>query len=293
MDEKKDTALTSPSEIKRILSAHEFSFSKGLGQNFLINPSVCPRMADSCIRSKNTGVLEIGPGIGVLTKELARRAEKVVALELDGRLLPVLKETLGEFGNVKIIHGDAMKEDLAALIEREFAGMNVSACANLPYYITSSIIMRLLEEDLPLTDITVMVQREAAERICALPGTREAGAISLAVRFFCEPEILFSVSRGSFMPAPKVDSAVIKLSLRGRDLSPDIRRWYFRLVRAAFTQRRKTVLNSISGSLGLPKERVEGLLRGSEINPGARAEQISLEQFVRLAEGFESDLNVL
>lgn len=178
--------LTDVSYIKEIMTKYGFSFSKALGQNFIVNPSVCPKMAESAVTDENMGVIEIGPGIGVLTKELAKRAKKVVAVELDKRLLPVLSETLSEFSNVKVINADAMKLDFNRLIREEFDGMKVAVCANLPYYITSPIIMQLLEARLNITGITVMVQKEAARRICAKVGSRESGAISVAVTYYSE-----------------------------------------------------------------------------------------------------------
>ena len=194
--------LTDPAVIKELLQRHGFSFSRALGQNFIINPGVCPKMAELGGAAPGVGVLEIGPGFGVLTAELCRRAEKVVAIELDDRLPPILAETLAEFKNVTIVQGDAMVLDLPALIEEHFAGMPVVVCANLPYYITSPIIMRLLEGPLPIRSLTVMVQKEAAVRITAAPGTRECGAISAAVWYYSTPKLLFPVSRGSFLPAP-------------------------------------------------------------------------------------------
>ena len=206
--------LTDIGYIRDVLERHGFYFSKKLGQNFLVNPSVCPRMAEACGATSESGVLEIGPGIGVLTRELAQRAGKVVAIELDDRLPPVLAETLKGQDNVEIVQGDCLKIDLAALIAEKFGDREVAVCANLPYYITSPIIMSLLESRLPVTSITVMVQKEAAQRLCATPGTREAGAVTLAVQYYAEAETLFGVSRGSFMPAPNVDSAVIRLTIR-------------------------------------------------------------------------------
>ena len=276
--------LTDISTIKEILQRHGFRFSKALGQNFLVNPTVCPRMAQACGAGKGVGVLEIGPGIGVLTRELAAAAEKVTSIELDARLLPVLKETLAEFPNVSIIHGDVMKLDLGELIRQEFPGMKIVVCANLPYYITSPVIMRLLEEDLPIDALTVMVQKEAAVRICAQPGTRECGAVSVAVQYYSEPEILFSVSRGSFLPSPNVDSAVIRLRLRpDREKNPQKRGNFFRVVRACFGQRRKTVLNSFSAGLSISKSETALLLQSAGIPENARAEQLTMEQFSNLA----------
>lgn len=276
--------LSDISVVKELLARHGFHFSKALGQNFLINPSVCPRMAEACGADETSGVLEIGPGIGVLTRELAQRAKKVAAVELDDRLLPVLAETLADFSNAEVVHGDVMKLDLLALLEEHFAGMPVSVCANLPYYITSPVIMRMLEERLPITSLTVMVQKEAADRLCAEPGTRACGAVSIAVQYFAEPEILFKVSRGSFMPAPNVDSAVIKLNIRQKP-PVDIRDegLFFRAVKAAFGQRRKTVLNALSAGLCVPKEQTAKALARAGIPENSRAEQLTLAQFGGLA----------
>ena len=231
--------LTDIGTVKALLARHGFHFSKKLGQNFLINPSVCPRMAEACGADAGTGVLEIGPGIGVLTRELARRAARVTAIELDERLLPVLEETLGGYPHAHILHGDAMKLDLRRVVAEEFPGLRVAVCANLPYYITSPILMKLLESRLPVENITVMVQKEAAQRLCALPGTRECGAVTFAVQYYAEPEVLFPVSRGSFLPAPNVDSAVIRLKVRREPpCRVEDEEWLFRLVRAAFGQNR-------------------------------------------------------
>ena len=199
--------------IKDILSRHGFTFSKALGQNFLINPSVCPRMASCSGAGKGVGVIEVGPGIGVLTNELCQLADKVVAVELDKRLLPVLDETLAEYDNVKVVNADVLELDLNQLIKDEFDGLEVVVCANLPYYITSPVIMKLLEDRLPISAITVMVQKEAAQRICAKVGSRMSGAVTVSVNYYAKPQMLFGVSAGSFMPAPKVDSAVIRLDI--------------------------------------------------------------------------------
>lgn len=270
--------------IKDILSRHGFNFSKGLGQNFLINPSVCPKMAELSSAGEGVGVIEIGPGIGVLTQELCERADKVVAVEIDQRLIPVLEETLGEYDNLKVINDDVMKLDLKKLIEDEFNGLKVVVCANLPYYITSPVIMKLLEDRLPIESITVMVQKEAAQRICAEVGSRESGAVTVAVNFYSKPEMLFSVSAGSFMPAPKVDSAVMKLSVYEKPLFElEDEKKFFTVVKAAFAQRRKTVLNSISSSLGLEKGAVNEILSESGVNPQARAEKLSMEDFAEIS----------
>lgn len=269
--------------IKRILTKHGFNFSKALGQNFLVNPSVCPKMAQQCGINENTGVLEIGPGIGVLTCELAQRAKKVVAIELDKRLLPVLNETLFEFDNVKIINNDIMQMDLKSLLTEEFFGMNVVVCANLPYYITSPILMKLLEEKLNLSAITVMVQKEVAQRICAGAGNRNSGSISLAINYYAEPEILFFVKSGSFMPAPKVDSAVIRLNIRKNPACEVCdEKLLFRVIKVSFLQRRKTVINALSNNWNLSKETLFSVFDELEIEAKSRAENLTLEQFAKL-----------
>ena len=278
--------LSDPGQIKEVLSRHGFHFSKALGQNFLINGSVCPRMAAECGAGECEGVIEVGPGIGVLTWELSQVAKKVTAIELDQRLFPVLEETLADCDNVKIVPGDVMKLDLHQLIQEEFGGGPVCVCANLPYYITSPVILRLLEEELPITAITVMVQKEAAQRLCAPPGSRECGAVSVAVHYRSVPQVLFPVGRGSFMPPPNVDSAVIRLDLR-KEPPVEVRNeeWFFKVSRAAFAQRRKTAANSISATLGVPKAQVEETLTASGIPANIRAERLTLEQLAVLANG--------
>ena len=270
--------------IKEILSRHGFTFSKSLGQNFLVNPSVCPRMAELSGAGEGVGVIEIGPGIGVLTNELCRLADKVVAVELDKRLLPVLDETLAEYDNVKVVNADVLELDLNSLIAEEFQGLEVVVCANLPYYITSPVIMKLLEDRLPVTAITVMVQKEAAQRICAPVGTRESGAVTVSVNYYAKPEMLFGVSAGSFMPAPKVDSAVIRLDVLSEPPVKTDEKKFFRVVKAAFSQRRKVVANSLSSGLGLDKAAVLDLLEKAGVPANARAEKLSLENFAAIAD---------
>ena len=278
--------LSDISTIRAVLEKNGFHFSKALGQNFLINPSVCPRMAALSGAADCAGAVEVGPGIGVLTWELSQVAKKVVSIELDKRLLPVLDETLADCDNVKILNADVMKLDLRRMIEEEFPGGEVAVCANLPYYITSPVIMRLLEERLPVTSITVMVQKEAAERLCAHPGERACGAVSAAVWYYAEPEILFQVSRGSFMPAPNVDSAVIRLRIR-RTPPDEVadEPFFFRVVRAAFAQRRKTAVNSIANTLGRSKQAVAAAFDAAGVPQNARAEALTLEDFAALAAG--------
>lgn len=276
--------LSNISVIRDVLSRHGFSFSKGLGQNFLINPTVCPRMAEMGNAQPGWGMIEIGAGVGVLTAELAQRADKVVCIEIDSRLLPILDETLAEYDNIKIVNQDVLKVDLHKLIAEEFPNMPVAVCANLPYYITSPIIMNLLESRLPISSLTVMVQKEAAQRICAMPGSREVGAVSIAVRYYCEPKVLFQVSRGSFMPAPDVDSTVIRLDIR-KQPTVDVKREedFFRVVKAAFSQRRKTLSNTLSSGLSMNKTQVAELLERAGVASNLRAEQLSMQQFADIA----------
>lgn len=272
--------------INRILTAHGFTFSKALGQNFIIDPSVCPEMAENLCADDKTGVIEIGPGIGVLTKELCKTAGKVIAIELDKRLFPVLKETLGEFSNIEIVEGDVLKLDLNALIKEKFTDMtSVKVCANLPYYITSPVIMALLENKLAIDEIVVMVQKEAAERLCAEIGSRNSGAVTVSVNYYAEARMLFEVSKKCFYPAPKVDSAVMKLTLRKNppvDVKDEVH--FFAVVKAAFAQRRKTALNCLSGGLGISKDKVSAALKSLGLDERARAESFSMEDFARLSE---------
>lgn len=279
--------LTNLSTIREIADKFGFTFSKSLGQNFLINPSVCPRIAEMGGADENTGVIEIGTGFGVLTKELAERAKKVVAIELDSRLIPVLQYTLADYDNVKVINEDVLKVDLPKLIAEEFPGMDVVVCANLPYYITSPIIMALLEQRLPIKAVTVMVQKEAGDRLCAPMPSRECGAVTAAVRYYSEPKVLFPVSRGSFCPAPNVDSMVIRLDVReDLPLEPAEEQTLFRVVKAAFGQRRKTLPNTLSAGLGISKAEAAEKLAAAGLKPTARAEELFMEQFCRLAKEF-------
>lgn len=276
--------LTDIRAIRELLARHGFRFSKSLGQNFIVNPAVCPRMAEEGGAGPQVGALEIGAGIGVLTVELAKRCKKVVCVELDRRLEPVLGETLAGFDNITMVYGDVLKLDLNGLIRQEFEGMEVVICANLPYYITSPVVMGILEQQLPVRSVTVMVQREAAQRITSPMPSRQAGAITAAVAYYSKPRQLFSVSRGSFLPAPNVDSAVIRLDLlRTPPVPVEDEASFFQVVRGAFAQRRKTLLNTLSSSLGVEKEDMRQILEAAEVDPGSRAEQLSLEEFARVA----------
>lgn len=266
--------------VRSILEKHGFTFSKVLGQNFLINPAVCPEMAEEAVTSENDGVIEIGAGVGVLTAELCKRAKKVVSIELDKRLLPVLDETLAEFDNFEVVNEDILKVDLHELIKEKFSDCeNVSVCANLPYYITSPVIMKLLEDKLPIKQIIVMVQREAADRLTAPVGSRESGAITVAVNYYAEAEKLFNVSKGSFVPSPKVDSAVIRLAIYDEPpIETKDEELFFRTVKAMFMQRRKTALNSVSAGLGIPKDTVAKALEMTGLDASVRAEKLTLTQ---------------
>ncbi len=276
--------LSDISVVKDLLNRHGFKFSKALGQNFLINPTVCPRMADACGADENTGVIEVGPGFGVLTAELAKKAKKVVSIELDERLLPVLDETLADFDNVEVINSDVLKVDLHKLIEEKFSGMKVAVCANLPYYITSPVIMHLLESKLPVENITVMVQKEAAQRLCAPVGSRDAGAVTVAVDYYADAEKIFDVSAGSFMPAPKVDSSVIRLNVRKQPpIELNDEKLFFRMVKAVFAQRRKTAANSISAGMSLTKETVYKAIEAAGHSENVRAESFTLDELAALA----------
>ena len=276
--------LTDIGVIRDLFSRHGFSFSKTLGQNFLINPTVCPKIAELGGCGEGVCAIEIGTGVGVLTKELAKRCDKVVAVELDERLKPVLEETLAEFDNVEVIFADVMQTDLHKIIEEKFGGKETVVCANLPYYITSPVIMKILEERLPIKALTVMVQKEAADRICAKPATRECGAISYAVSWYSSPKILFRVNRGSFMPSPNVDSAVIRLDVKPeRALARDEEKRMFRIIKAGFSQRRKQLANPLSGAFGLDKKTLCDIFEQLKIKPTARAEELTLDDYAELA----------
>ncbi len=275
--------LTNINIIKGLFERHGFSFSKALGQNFLINPAVCPKIAEMGGCKEGVCAIEIGTGVGVLTQELAKRCDKVIAIELDERLKPVLAETLAEFDNVEIIFADVMQTDLNEIVGK-FGGKDVVVCANLPYYITSPVIMKILESRLRIKSLTVMVQREAGDRICAAPGTRESGAVSYAVRYYSEPKLLFRVNRGSFIPSPNVDSEVIKLEITDKNKLPnDVEKMLFRLIRSGFSQRRKQLLNPLSGELKMSKEELCGVFSAVGIKPTARAEELKLEDYIELA----------
>ena len=262
----------------------EHRAKKSLGQNFLVDSTVCPRIAEkACI--DGIGVLEIGPGFGALTVELAKRAAKVVAVEIDTDVIPKLMENLKPFSNVTVIQGDAMELDLKELIRDQFDDMSVAIVGNLPYYITSPLMMRFLEEELPVESVTVMVQKEAGQRLCAMPGSRECGAVSVAVWYYSIPKILFDVKPGAFRPQPKVTSCVIRLEIRKEPaVNVSDTEWFFKVVRAAFGQRRKTALNAISAFLGIDKDTIRNAMANAGIQENARAETLTIDMFASLAE---------
>ena len=276
--------ISNKKDLKGVLESQGFSFKKSLGQNFLIDDTVCPRMA-AAVSGENVGVLEIGPGAGVLTAQLSATCKKVVSVELDTRLKPILERTLTDCDNVKIIWNDILKINLKQVITEEFADCDtVNICANLPYYITSPVIMKLLESRLPISTIAVMVQKEAADRLCAEVGSRAAGAVTVAVNYYAEAQTLFGVPRTSFLPPPNVDSAVIKLTLR--DMPPvgvKDEKLFFKIVKACFAQRRKILINTVCNTLGLDKNVFRAVLNKSGIPETVRGEALTMQQLASIA----------
>lgn len=269
--------------IEALLKRHGFHFSKSMGQNFLIDPAIPYEIAESSRANEQNGVLEIGPGIGVLTRELAKRAAKVVSIEVDERLPPLLAETMAGVDNFKLVLQDVLKVDLKALIAQEFPGMPVAVCANLPYYITSPIVMKLLGDRLPIESLTVMVQKEAADRLAAAPGTRASSAISCAVSYYATSKMMFTAAPGSFYPAPKVTSAVVRMEIRPTPaVQVEDEEGYFALVRAAFGQRRKTAANAIASGLGMPKDAVTAAIEAAGFDARIRPEALTLEDFAKI-----------
>ena len=270
-------------EIQALLERHGFRFSKSMGQNFLIESRVPRDIADACGADGDTGVLEIGPGIGPLTAELARRAGKVVSVELDRRLYPVLAETMAGFDNFTLIPGDAMDLDLPALIAEHFGGLRPILCANLPYNITTPVLTRCVESRC-FESLTVLIQKEVAQRICAAPGTADFGAFSLLMQYYTEPRLRFTVPKTCFLPAPKVTSAVIHCPVRKAppvEVVSEAALW--RAVRAGFALRRKTLVNSLRTGYDLPKEQLAGIVTACGLDPNVRGERLSLADYARLA----------
>ena len=273
--------ISHKSTLKDTLSEFDVGLKKSLGQNFLVEPQIPIKIANSVTDAD--GVIEIGPGAGVLTKELCERFSKVVAIELDKRLEPILNKTLSGYDNYEIIFEDVLKVDLKKVIEN-MGVKRVAVAANLPYYITSPVIMALLEQNLPLTSITVMVQKEAAERLTAKIPSRNVGAISYTVNYYSNPEYLFNVSRGCFMPPPNVDSAVIRFNLlKEAPVKVESEKNFFKLIKGAFIHRRKTLVNSVSSETGIGKDKIVAALSSLNLSPTVRAEALSLEDFANLS----------
>lgn len=276
--------LSDPQVLSQILTKYGFHFSKKLGQNFLIDSSIAPRIAEYGNAKKGFCVLEIGPGIGTLTQHLAKNADIVTAVELDQRLLPVLKETVGEFENLHVIHGDILEQDLNTLFQEEFGDAPVAVCANLPYYITTPILMYFLESNVPIQSITVMVQKEVAEKLCAPVGKREAGAITAAIQYYGTAEYLFDVPRDCFMPAPNVDSAVIQICPQRRyeDLVLDQKHLFY-IIKQGFAQRRKTLVNSLSATTSYDKPLIQEALGSIGLPNNIRMEKLTMEEIIDLS----------
>lgn len=276
--------LTNINEIKSLLGKHGFHFSKSMGQNFLIESWVPQDIANAAGLDENCAVLEIGPGIGPLTQQLALRAGKVAAIELDQSLLPILGETMSAYDNVEIIPGDAMKLNLSELISDKFKDFTVKACANLPYNITTPIITKLLESNC-FRSVTVMIQREVAQRICAAPGSSDCGAFSLFCQYHADCEYLFEVPPECFIPAPKVTSAVIRLTPRSAPPVDCDKDALFSVIKAAFAQRRKTLLNGLTAAYGsrFSKEELRNAIVDCGLSETVRGERLSLEEFSCLA----------
>ncbi|MBR3791106.1 MAG: 16S rRNA (adenine(1518)-N(6)/adenine(1519)-N(6))-dimethyltransferase RsmA [Clostridia bacterium] len=275
--------LTSIKTIKELKSMFDFAFSKGLGQNFLTDAAVLDKIADAA--SGTEGVLEIGPGFGVLTKTLSENFEKVVSIEIDKSLLPVLDYTLAGCDNVKIINSDFMKLNLKELIKNEFNSKKISVAANLPYYITTPIITTLLEGGYDIENIVVMVQKEVAQRFCAKPGTKEYGAISVLCNYYTEPEIVVNVPAGSFYPAPKVDSAVVRMRVLDKpSVLVDDEKHFFKVVKASFAQRRKTLLNCLSNGFSKDKETIKNVLEAVGIDATIRGERLGVSDFAKISD---------
>ncbi|GIN22954.1 16S rRNA (adenine(1518)-N(6)/adenine(1519)-N(6))-dimethyltransferase RsmA [Siminovitchia fordii] len=281
--------IATPVRTKEIMEKYGFSFKKSLGQNFLIDPNILRNITEHAGLTKETGVIEIGPGIGALTEHLARVAKKVVAYEIDQRLLPILADTLSPYDNVKIIHGDILKADIHQMIEHEFADVKeVMVVANLPYYVTTPIILKLLEEKLPIGGIVVMLQKEVGDRIAAKPGTKEYGSLSIAIQYYTTAETVMIVPKSVFIPQPKVDSAVIRMLLRERPaVSVKDEPFFFQVAKMAFAQRRKTLMNNLTSGLPNGKERksdIAHVLELAGIEPSRRGETLSMNEFAALSD---------
>jgi 16S rRNA (adenine1518-N6/adenine1519-N6)-dimethyltransferase len=280
--------IATPVRTKEILDKYGFSFKKSLGQNFLIDTNILNRIVDHAQLTDHSGAIEIGPGIGALTEQLAKRAEKVVAFEIDQRLLPILEDTLSPYQNVKVIHSDVLKADVQAVMKQEFEEQeDVMVVANLPYYVTTPILMKLLEERLPIRGIVCMLQKEVGDRISAKPGTKEYGSLSIAIQYYTKAETVMIVPKTVFMPQPNVDSAVIRLTLHDEPpVEVKDEEFFFRVTRSSFAQRRKTILNNLTSQLPDGKQKKEGILAALQeagIVESRRGETLSIEEFARLS----------
>ena len=284
MDDKR---LYSPKRLKEVLGKHNFKLSKSLGQNFLIDGNIVRKIVESAEITKDDYVLEVGPGMGTLTEELALNAKKVVAVELDRNLQPVLKDTLGQYENVEIVFEDILKLNLEELIKDKFHDAKVKIVANLPYYITTPIIAKFLEEGYNIDSINVMVQKEVAERISAKPNNKSYGSLTVFAQFYSNPQIVLNIPKSVFVPQPKVDSAVIRLIIDNKYPEVD-RDKFFKIVKAAFSTRRKTILNTLSSGLELEKDQVRDLLEECQIETNKRAENLTIEDYISLSNNFPS-----
>ncbi len=281
--------IATPVRTKEIMKKYGFSFKKSLGQNFLIDPNILRNITEYAGLTKETGVIEIGPGIGALTEHLARAAKKVVAYEIDQRLLPILADTLAPYDNVKIIHEDILKADIHQMIEKEFAeAKDIMVVANLPYYVTTPIILKLLEEKLPIRGIVVMLQKEVGDRIAAKPGTKEYGSLSIAIQYSTTAETVMIVPKSVFVPQPNVDSAVIRMLLRDHPtVSVKDERFFFHITKMSFAQRRKTLMNNLTSGLPDGRKKKSDIARALErarIEPSRRGETLSMDEFAALSE---------
>ncbi|MFP7737892.1 16S rRNA (adenine(1518)-N(6)/adenine(1519)-N(6))-dimethyltransferase RsmA [Priestia aryabhattai] len=281
--------IATPNRTKEILKKYGFTFKKSLGQNFLIDTNILHRIVDHAEITEETGAIEIGPGIGALTEQLAKRAKKVLAFEIDQRLLPILADTLSPYPNAKVIHQDVLKADLKGTIKQEFEGIeDLMVVANLPYYVTTPILMKLLEEQIPVRGIVVMLQKEVADRIAAKPGTKDYGSLSIAIQYYTEAETVMIVPKTVFNPQPNVDSAVIRLLRRPKPaVEVQDESFFFQVVRASFGQRRKTILNNLVNNLPNGKQKkadIEQALSAAEIDPKRRGETLSIQEFGTLSD---------
>ena len=276
--------LSSHRATKEVVNKHNFKFSKSLGQNFLIDDNVIDRILEGARLSETDRIIEVGPGIGTLTREMGKVAENVVAIEIDKTLIPILKETLADLDNVEVVNEDILKVDVQELINEKLNGGPVKLVANLPYYITTPIVMKFLEEDIPVTDIVVMVQKEVADRMNAKPSTKDYGALSVAVQYYCDTEIVAKAPRHMFVPQPNVDSIVIGLHVRDeKKYIVDNEDIFFKTVKASFGQRRKTLLNSLGGLGFLSKDEIREALQAANIDEKRRGETLSIDEFANLS----------